>query len=393
MEIYKVGGCIRDELLGLNPKDIDYVVVGASPQELLDKGFKQVGADFPVFLHPETGDEYALARTERKSGVGYHGFTVDASPQVTLEEDLARRDLTINSMAKNLITGEIIDPFGGRADLAYGVIRHTSESFAEDPVRVLRAARFVARYGFNILPSTLQLMRVVAQELNHIPQERIWAEIEKGLGEAKPALMMEVLEECGALGTEALLPYSGWSTQLRSVSHAHSLSTRFSLVAGGFTIQDYTRCRIPAELAQVSMGYQLHGRDIGQYLVAKASKRLELLMLFRALANSSLLHNVIHVVAASSEAPVSPLLSVVIDADISACKAVNAAEIAKNCVSSNDIKTAVFNARAAAIAASTSVEVSRATCGDCGHAIGEEGGHHGREIFSSDVACDYFCDH
>ena len=195
-----VGGAVRDELLGLKPKDLDYVVVGATPEEMYQRGFEQVGADFPVFLHPHTKDEYALARTERKSGKGYAGFTVDASPDVTLEEDLARRDLTINSMAKDE-HGNIVDPFGGQRDLAAKVLRHTTEAFAEDPLRVLRVARFMARYGeeWSIHPDTQDLMRKIhaAGELEHLTPERVWKETEKALNEPRPDLYFEVLNGMG----------------------------------------------------------------------------------------------------------------------------------------------------------------------------------------------------
>lgn len=187
MKIYKVGGFVRDTLLGLKPKDIDYVVVGATPEQMLAMGYSQVGADFPVFLHPETQDEYALARVERKVGVGYHGFTVDASPEVTLEDDLRRRDLTINSMAMD-DEGNIYDYFGGQEDLKNKVLRHTSEAFSEDPLRVVRLARFFARYDdFTIANTTKDIAHdlVVGGKLNELSAERFWAELEKVFGESK----------------------------------------------------------------------------------------------------------------------------------------------------------------------------------------------------------------
>ncbi|GBG14461.1 tRNA nucleotidyltransferase [Novimethylophilus kurashikiensis] len=206
MKIYLVGGAVRDALMGLPMKDYDYVVVGSSPAEMVAKGYKQVGADFPVFLHPYTGDEYALARTERKTGAGYHGFSVYAAPDVTLEDDLSRRDLTINAMAVD-DRDHIIDPFGGQADLAAKVLRHVGPAFAEDPVRILRVARFAARYdGFSVAPETMALMRgmVEAGEVDALVPERVWQELSRGLMEAKPSRMLEVLFECGAL--HRLLP-------------------------------------------------------------------------------------------------------------------------------------------------------------------------------------------
>ncbi len=206
MQTYLVGGAVRDELLGLTVKDKDYVVVGSTPEEMIAAGFKPVGKDFPVFLQPKNHDEYALARTERKTARGYKGFVVHAEPHVTLEEDLARRDLTINAMAKD-IHGKLIDPYHGYTDLHAKILRHVSPAFAEDPVRILRIARFAARYTeFTIAPETQQLMQhmVAEGEVDALVAERVWQEIAKGLMETKPSRMFEVLRECGAL--EKLLP-------------------------------------------------------------------------------------------------------------------------------------------------------------------------------------------
>ncbi|MBC7756992.1 MAG: multifunctional CCA addition/repair protein [Bdellovibrio sp.] len=210
MKIYSVGGAVRDELLGLAVKDRDYVVVGSTVQAMLDAGYKPVGKDFPVFLHPKTHEEYALARTERKTGAGYKGFTVHASPEVTLEEDLARRDFTINAMARSadgILTGLLIDPHNGRLDIKAKILRHVSEAFAEDPVRILRAARFAARFAdFNVAPETMALMRqmVAAGEVDALVPERVWQELSKGLMEHAPSRMFEVLRDCGAL--QKILP-------------------------------------------------------------------------------------------------------------------------------------------------------------------------------------------
>lgn len=206
MQIYTVGGAVRDALLGLPVKDRDYVVVGATPKDLLAQGYQPVGRDFPVFLHPRTHEEYALARTERKSGHGYHGFTFHAAPDVTLEADLARRDLTINAIAK-AADGTLIDPYGGQADLAARIFRHVGPAFAEDPVRILRLARFAARFpDFTVAPETLALMQqmVVAGEVDHLVPERVWQEIARGLMEQRPSRMLRVLRDCGALAR--LLP-------------------------------------------------------------------------------------------------------------------------------------------------------------------------------------------
>ena len=201
MKTYIVGGAVRDRLLGLPVVDRDHVVVGASPDDMVALGFQPVGKDFPVFLHPQTHEEYALARTERKSGHGYKGFKVYAAPEVTLEEDLLRRDLTINAMAEDE-TGALVDPYGGQRDLAAKTFRHVSEAFAEDPVRILRVARFAARFtDFSVAPETLALMRqmVDSGEIDALVPERVWQEVARGLLDAQPSRMFLALRDCGAL--------------------------------------------------------------------------------------------------------------------------------------------------------------------------------------------------
>nr|WP_298964487.1 polynucleotide adenylyltransferase [uncultured Halomonas sp.] len=203
LQVYRVGGAVRDALLGWPVVDNDWVVVGATPEAMRKRGFKPVGRDFPVFLHPDTAEEYALARTERKSGRGYAGFEVHASPDVTLEEDLLRRDLTINAIAQS-VEGELTDPFNGQGDIEQRVLRHISVAFSEDPLRVLRTARFLARYaslGFTIADETLELMRQVSRsgELEHLAAERVWVETEKALGEPRPEVYFTTLERCEAL--------------------------------------------------------------------------------------------------------------------------------------------------------------------------------------------------
>ena len=217
MQIYRVGGSVRDELLGLPVKDRDWVVVGATPEQMSAAGYLPVGKDFPVFLHPETREEYALARTERKTARGYKGFAIHTSPEVTLEEDLARRDLTINSIAvhgqwtlgngQNDAESGLIDPYGGRRDLRERVLRHVTDAFREDPVRILRVARFAARFAdFRVAPETLQLMREMVEhgEADHLVAERVWQELSRGLMEDMPSRLFDVLAECGAL--KVLLP-------------------------------------------------------------------------------------------------------------------------------------------------------------------------------------------
>ena len=203
MQTYLVGGAVRDKLLGRPAGDRDHVVVGASPERMLALGYKPVGKDFPVFLHPDTGEEYALARTERKSGRGYHGFVFQADATVTLKQDLARRDLTINAIAEDA-QGALTDPFGGARDIAARLLRHVSPAFVEDPVRLLRVARFAARFaplGFTVATETMALMRQMVREgeVDHLVPERVWAETRKALSEAQPSAFVRVLRECGAL--------------------------------------------------------------------------------------------------------------------------------------------------------------------------------------------------
>ena len=203
MEVFEVGGAVRDSLLELPITERDWVVVGGSPAELLRLGYRQVGKDFPVFLHPQTGEQYALARIEKKVAPGYHGFSFDASATVSLEEDLGRRDLTINAMARNQ-DGRLIDPFGGQDDIETRVLRHTSAAFKEDPLRILRVARFAARFkqlSFTIAPETMTLMEdmVAAREAETLRPERVWQETEKALAEDRPEIYFETLRECGAL--------------------------------------------------------------------------------------------------------------------------------------------------------------------------------------------------
>lgn len=214
LDCYEVGGAVRDALLGLPVHDRDWVVVGTTPERMTELGFRPVGRDFPVFLHPDTHEEYALARTERKTGRGYRGFVVQCAPEVTLEEDLHRRDLTINAMAR-AADGSIVDPWGGGRDLRDGVLRHVSEAFAEDPVRILRVARFAARFErFTVAPETFELMRtmVAAGEVDALVPERVWQEVSRGLMERRPSRMLAVLHACGALAR--LVP------ELDAVAHA-----------------------------------------------------------------------------------------------------------------------------------------------------------------------------
>jgi len=273
VKIYAVGGAVRDELLGLPVKDRDYVVVGATPEEMIRLGYKPVGKDFPVFLHPQTREEYALARTERKTARGYKGFQIYAAPDVTLEQDLSRRDLTINAIARDA-QGGIIDPYGGAADLKRGLLRHVSPAFAEDPVRILRAARFAARFGFKVAPATLRLMRamVEAGEADALVAERVWQELAIGLMEAAPSRMFALLRSCGALARVLPEVAAAWESRgqyartQRALDYAaargYALEVRYAVLAcalAGLAAPEHelrrmgARLRAPAACAELAL--------------------------------------------------------------------------------------------------------------------------------------------
>jgi tRNA nucleotidyltransferase (CCA-adding enzyme) len=286
MQIYSVGGAVRDGLLQLPVKDRDFVVVGSTPQEMQALGFTPVGRDFPVFLHPVTHEEYALARTERKTGPGYTGFAFHAAPTVTLEEDLARRDLTINAMAAD-DSGRIIDPFGGQGDLKARLLRHVGPAFVEDPVRILRVARFAARFfEFSLAPETAALMAkmVDAGEVDALVPERIWQELARGLMEARPSRMFEVLQACGALARIApeLAPTQGmkWVALDSSAAHGRSLSVRCAVWLGETGIDAAKvqslclRLRVPSECSDLAA---MVVRERGALKEAQRSSPVELL--------------------------------------------------------------------------------------------------------------------
>jgi tRNA nucleotidyltransferase (CCA-adding enzyme) len=279
MEVYLVGGAVRDELLGLPVRERDWVVVGATPEQMLAAGYTAVGRDFPVFLHPETKEEYALARMERKSGPGYRGFITDASPSVTLEQDLLRRDLTINAIAR-ASDGTLIDPFDGRGDLQRRMLRHVSEAFIEDPVRILRLARFAARFaplGFSVDPQTRTLMQRMVRdgEVAALVPERVWRELERALAEPCPERFFIELERCGALGV--ILPElaAGWrmpaqpTAILQAAVHLGADATvRFSALLGSLSLESIEllckRLRVPGPYRELALlcarlGTQLAG--------------------------------------------------------------------------------------------------------------------------------------
>jgi len=263
MEVYVVGGAVRDRLLGRPSKDCDRVVVNGSAKAMLDAGYRQVGADFPVFLHPETQDEYALARVERKTGAGYNGFTVETAG-VTLEEDLSRRDLTINAMARDK-EGVVIDPFGGRADLEAKVLRHVSEAFAEDPLRVLRVARFLARFGpdWSVAPETRKLMlsMVASGELDALTRERVWVEFEKGFDEDHPQLMLQLLRELGVFERASFSEYANFGTcdldlLARAAVKKASVAVRVVVtLCRDWTSEEAKASRIPSDIREAAQAY------------------------------------------------------------------------------------------------------------------------------------------
>jgi tRNA nucleotidyltransferase (CCA-adding enzyme) len=300
MRIYSVGGAVRDELLGLPVKDRDWVVVGCTPEDMERLGYRPVGSEFPVFLHPDTKEEYALARTERKVARGYRGFQVYASPEVTLEQDLARRDLTINAIARDE-SGALIDPFGGASDLKAGVLRHVSPAFAEDPVRILRVARFAARFGFRIAEETAALMRRMVEqgEADALVPERVWQEFARGLMERDPWRMVQVLAECGLLGRwlpelhlqvrhgQAADPSSAVVARALGFAAAggFSLSVRFAIMTRGARGDESAleaacaKVKAPAECRDLAL---LAARRVGRVIDAAGRDAAELLALLEA---------------------------------------------------------------------------------------------------------------
>ena len=297
MKVYAVGGAVRDELLGLPVSDRDHVVVGGTPEEMVRLGYKPVGKDFPVFLHPQTHEEYALARTERKVARGYKGFQIHAAPDVTLEQDLERRDLTINAMARDE-AGRLVDPFGGAADLERGLLRHVSSAFVEDPVRILRVARFAARFGFAVASETMALMRSMVEngEADALVPERIWQEFSRGLMEGDPGLMFPVLAQSGLLAK--LLPELKLEFEhgrpandaarvlVRSLQCAATerlgLAPRFALVASRAGSAEAARAvserlKAPGDCRDLALLAERHAGTIGKAATLRAPELLGLL--------------------------------------------------------------------------------------------------------------------
>lgn len=359
LKVYMVGGAVRDKLLGLEPKDIDYVVVGSTIEEMLSLGFQQVGAEFPVFLHPTTGEEYALARQEKKTGPGYHGFEVMFSPDVTLEQDLARRDLTINAMAM-LPDGTVVDPYGGQDDLKNKVLRHTSDAFREDPVRVLRLARFQARYfGFSIAPETMVMMAemVEAGELNHLTPERVFAEFKKGLMENHPEAMFVTLSAIYADQTFKEF-FAGYPKSMQVLKNAArqdcDLEVRFATIASGFKMkEDFAKWTIPSNCQEVAMLVNNNLHSFVNYFKLTPTEKVQLFMRCDALRRPERFGHVcvacglIMVTANDELGPPAELFQ--LHRDLEKVKAVPAGGIAQQCEDKSKIAEAVFDARVAAI--------------------------------------------
>jgi tRNA nucleotidyltransferase (CCA-adding enzyme) len=337
---------VRDELLGQPLADRDFVVVGATPQELLSRGFRPVGRDFPVFLHPETHEEYALARTERKTGRGHQGFTFHAAPGVTLEEDLARRDLTINAMAR-AEDGSLIDPFGGEGDLRAGVLRHVGPAFAEDPLRVLRVARFAARFGFMVAPQTEALMRAIAAsgELATLSPERIWQELSLALMTAKPSQFFTVLRRCGALaqlfpdvdalfgrrklgGADAARDAGIDCLQAldRAAAAAEPLGVRYAVLAAGLgstakAMALGRRLKVPAACGDLARLTARYAATVRRARELKPAALLDLLLATDALRRPERLQAVVRASALMQGSPDTPGVTAGLEARLNAALA------------------------------------------------------------------------
>jgi tRNA nucleotidyltransferase (CCA-adding enzyme) len=353
MKVYLVGGAVRDHLRGITPKDRDYVVVGMTAQDLLDRGFKPVGADFPVFLHPDTQEEYALARTERKSGHGYSGFEVWAAPDVTLEQDLERRDLTINAMAME-DSGIVVDPFGGQADLEAKVLRHVSAAFADDPLRVLRVARFLARFGpdWTVAPQTWALMKTMVDsgEVDHLTAERVWVELHKGLMTRHPALMLRALQDLGVFSRPAYarLKLRGPGLGALQDTPAFQACTDASRFALAFNFDKEIRA-LPSRFMLAAKGLDLVQGALGPELTGYAGlspeQRLALLDRLGVLRQSEQFDAVCAAVRC-----LSPASSFALEEDRQRLKRVDNRSVIGDAQDAQAIRSKVHAARLAAIA-------------------------------------------
>ena len=369
MKVFQVGGSVRDELLGLPIFDRDWVVVGATPEDMMRAGFKPVGRDFPVFLHPQTHEEYALARTERKTAPGYRGFTFHAAPDVTLEEDLARRDFTLNAMARQLqpavIDAPLIDPFNGADDLRIGLLRHVGPAFSEDPVRILRCARFVARFGFRVSPDTLALMRAMtlAGEVDALVPERVWQEVARGLMERDPVALFALLEEAGALVRVAPAlapwrPFSGAARGLAAAARANlSLEARFAALCSelGTDALDQLciRLKVPSDCRELASLYVRHHEELQTAACLDAKALAELVRAADGLRQPARFSALVAVTSACAQATDSQIALVVrrLQAALAAVRGVDAGAVARQASSPLEIQAALGRAREQAVAA------------------------------------------
>lgn len=359
LKVYMVGGAVRDKLLGFDPQDIDYVVVGSTIEEMVSLGFQQVGAEFPVFLHPTTGEEYALARQEKKTGPGYHGFEVMFSPDVTLEDDLARRDLTINAMAM-LPDGTVVDPYGGQEDLERKVLRHTSDAFREDPVRVLRLARFFARYDtFEIASETLNMAAEMIRmgELDHVTPERVWAEFKKGLMERRPDRMFIALH--GVHADRVLKEFFvGYSKSMGALQMAAendaSLEVRFATIASGFKMkEDYAKWTIPSDCQEVSMVVNNNMQSFTNYEKLTPIERVQFFQRCDAIRRIPRFNQIMtaasFIMSSNTGEEWPPEVFNVIRSDAGKVYQVPAGGIAQQCTDKSKIAETIFNARVEAL--------------------------------------------
>ena len=369
MRCFLVGGAVRDALLGVPVRERDWVVVGATVDDMLRQGYRQVGRDFPVFLHPQTHEEYALARTERKTAPGYRGFTFHAAPDVTLEEDLARRDFTVNAMARQVqpavIDAPLIDPFNGADDLRIGLLRHVGPAFSEDPVRILRCARFVARFGFRVSPDTLALMRAMtlAGEVDALVPERVWQEVARGLMERDPVALFALLEEAGALVRVAPAlapwrPFSGAARGLAAAARANlSLEARFAALCSelGTDALDQLciRLKVPSDCRELASLYVRHHEELQTAACLDAKALAELVRAADGLRQPARFSALVAVTSACAQATDSQIALVVrrLHAALAAVRGVDAGAVARQASSPLEIQAALGRAREQAVAA------------------------------------------
>ena len=368
MKIYQVGGSIRDELLGLPVVDRDWVVVGATPEDMMQAGFKPVGRDFPVFLHPQTHEEYALARTERKTAPGYRGFTFHAAPDVTLEDDLARRDFTVNAMARQVqpavIDAPLIDPFNGADDLRQGLLRHVGPAFTEDPVRILRCARFVARFGFRVAPDTMALMRAMtlAGEADALVPERVWQEVSRGLMERDPVALFALLEAAGTLAHIApeLAPWRQDSGAMRGLAAAADVATnmaeRFAALCSDLDADAVgrlcTRLKVPTDCRELATLYARHRVELQAAASLDAKALAELVRAADGLRQPERFSALIAVAVACAHTAASrtALVTRRLRVALAAVRGIDAGAIARQASTPTKIQAALRQARERAVA-------------------------------------------